>query len=122
MFSYIFFGPPCICKVSRLYTCHVNMNLRRIAIQNSRIVCMTVLHTCSFITLSAVGLSLSLYRPPFALFLSPVTFICRRMTLLHRNLFRATFVSKKATSNNKKSRVYILLVKWVICIYKYFIM
>lgn len=103
MFSHIFFGLFCICKISQLYICHVNVNLRRIAIQNSRIVCMTALHTCKFITFSAVGLSFSLYHPPLSFFLSPVMFICRRMTLLHRNLFRAIFVSKKApTSSNKK--------------------
>lgn len=38
----------------------VNVNLRRIAIQNSGIVCMTLLHTCRFITLNAVSFSLFL--------------------------------------------------------------
>lgn len=108
MFSRIPFGPPCTRRVPRLYTRHVNVNLRRIAIQNSGIVCMTVLHTCRFITQCSLSLSPLLYLS-LLLFLSPITFICRRTTLLHRNSFHATFVSKKLRLViQKKSTMYML--------------
>jgi len=110
MFSRIPFEPLCTRRVPRLYTRHVNVNLRRIAIQNSGIVCMTMLHTCRFITQHSLSLSAFLYLSlSLALFLSPITFICCRTSLLHRNSFHATFVSKKLRPvMQKKLTVYTL--------------
>lgn len=128
----------------------VNVNLRRIAIQNSGIVCMTLLHTCRFITLNAVSFSLFLslarsfihsltHSPPvlsFSLSLSLLaslafsTSLSSRSSAVERRCYIETRFAlplyrkklRPAVVGDKKAPGCMYCAKWVICMRKYLLM